>query len=214
MVSIGAIFRRKEVGTILFAVPAIIMIVDYSTGAATAQANRLVAWASSLVMFAYLLGGIALFRFHLSKIKKRRAGEWQQSVVVLASFLLLLLIALIPETKPAYDYLFAYLVTPVQVAITAYIGFYAYTIFYRACGRVKNLETTVLIVATILGLLFNTTAATSAVPSLVVIGNWVRDVPNTGAMRAMTIGIGLGLIQLFVRTLLGHERSYLGESGA
>jgi len=214
MVSIGALVRRREVGTILFAVPAIIMIVDYSTGALTAPANRLVAWASALVMFAYLLGGVALFRFHLSKIKKRKGGEWQQSIIVLASFLLLLVIALIPETKSAYDFLFAYLVTPVQVAITAYIGFYAYTIFYRACGRIRSLETTVLIVATILGLLFNTSAATSAFPTLVTIGAWVRDVPNTGAMRAMTIGIGLGLIQLFVRTLLGHERSYLGESGA
>jgi membrane-associated HD superfamily phosphohydrolase len=212
--SIGAIIRRKETTTLLFLVPAVIVLLDYCTGIGNQTANALVGWASALAMFAYLLGGIALFRYHVNRIRKRKADEWQQSIIVLVSFIALLLIALIPDTKSLYDYLFANLVTPIQTAITAYIGFYAYTIFYRACGKVKSLETAVLIGATILGLLFNASAATSMWPILADVGVWIRDVPNNAAVRAMTIGIGLGIIQLFVRTMLGLEKAYLGETGA
>jgi hypothetical protein len=40
---------------------------------------------------------------------------------------------------------------------------------------------------------------------------WLKDVPNTGAMRAITIGMGVGLLAVVIRVLLGMERSYLGE---
>jgi hypothetical protein len=44
-----------------------------------------------------------------------------------------------------------------------------------------------------------------------VIGNWLNNVPNAAVMRAITIGMGIGLIATMVRELLGKETHYLGD---
>jgi hypothetical protein len=44
-----------------------------------------------------------------------------------------------------------------------------------------------------------------------VIGTWLNAVPNAAVMRAITIGMGIGLIATMVRELLGKETHYLGD---
>jgi ABC-type dipeptide/oligopeptide/nickel transport system permease subunit len=43
------------------------------------------------------------------------------------------------------------------------------------------------------------------------IGNWIKDVPQMAGQRAIIIGMAVGLIAIFVRTILGLERAQLGE---
>jgi hypothetical protein len=43
------------------------------------------------------------------------------------------------------------------------------------------------------------------------IGDWFKNVPNTAGNRAILIGMAVGMIAVFVRTLLGLERSQIGE---
>ena len=40
--------------------------------------------------------------------------------------------------------------------------------------------------------------------------NWIMDVPNTAARRAIFIGAALGAVATGLRVILGLERSHLG----
>jgi len=41
-------------------------------------------------------------------------------------------------------------------------------------------------------------------------GGDARRVPNTGVMRGVVIGVAIGVLATFVRSLLGLETSYMG----
>ena len=45
---------------------------------------------------------------------------------------------------------------------------------------------------------------------LVVLKDWILDVPNNAARRAIFIGAALGAISTGLRVILGLERSHLG----
>jgi hypothetical protein len=47
-------------------------------------------------------------------------------------------------------------------------------------------------------------------PWLAIVGKWINDVPNGGAMRGILISIAIGMIGLFVRACLGYEKAYIG----
>jgi hypothetical protein len=46
------------------------------------------------------------------------------------------------------------------------------------------------------------------IPNLAI---WIMNSPNLAGQRAIMIGIGLGVVSMSIRILLGIERSYLGE---
>ena len=48
------------------------------------------------------------------------------------------------------------------------------------------------------------------IPNLAV---WILSSPNLAGQRAIIIGIGLGVVSMSLRLILGVERSYLGDEG-
>jgi hypothetical protein len=40
---------------------------------------------------------------------------------------------------------------------------------------------------------------------------WIMNYPNLAGQRAIMIGIGLGVVAMSLRLILGIERTYLGE---
>ncbi|GAH07536.1 unnamed protein product, partial [marine sediment metagenome] len=47
-------------------------------------------------------------------------------------------------------------------------------------------------------------------PFIVPIGEWIVEVPNNAAGRGVTIGVGVGIVALGLRTLLGREKFMVG----
>lgn len=201
-----AFIRRVELPIGIFGAVSLFLIFEYFTGIGKGVATELIGWGVLLWVFSYLVGYISLARYHSMIISKRRE-DWPYSMIVFISFAVSFIAGQIH--KPTFDYIFVNVLTPLQISMLSYVGFYTYTILFRG-ARTRNIYAGLLLVVATLVMVWQAPAARATWPILDPIAGWIRDVPNTGAMRAVLIGIGLGIITLFIRTLLGYEKSYVG----
>ena len=182
-----------------------------------------------IAVFAFFLGGGNLVRIHAEKIIRKKS-EWLYSVVTLVGFFGVLAAGLFkignpggiaaPVTAPGslFSTLYFNLNLPLGSTMYALLAFYVASASYRAF-RAKNREATVLLVAAFVILLGSTpfgTMLTSWIPepfSWLEIPNmaiWIMSSPNLAGQRAIMIGIGLGVVSMSLRLILGIERTYLG----
>jgi len=183
-----------------------------------------------IAVFAFFLGGGNLVRIHATKLIKRKA-DWVYSIVTLIGFFGMLAAGLLkvgnpggiaaPVTAPGslFSTLYFNLNLPLGATMYALLAFYVASASYRAF-RAKNREATVLLVAAFVILLGSTpfgTMLTSWIPhslDILQIPNmavWTLSAPNLAGQRAIMIGIGLGVVSMSLRLILGIERTYLGD---
>ncbi len=198
--------RRREICIALYIIPSLIILVNHFTGGLEAANSEVILWASTLATFAIILGVINLFQYHIT-ILARKSERWPYSIILLAAFLSTFIFNY--TYKPGYDFVINRLLSSLQMALLAYVGFYSYTLFFRASGT-KNPHVIMLLISMLLGLFYNLPMRDTIWTGWGPLGVWVKDVPNVGGMNALLIGVALGTITLFVRTILGYEESYLG----
>lgn len=212
------ILKRGEIPIILFAITSIIILLDYFTGTFHVAATELIGWAIILWMFSYLLGVISLFRYHLTRIQTK-GKLWPYSVILLASFFTFFISGMlggvggfegIAASKAFNDFLWLNVLAPLQTGILSYVGFYMYTIFFRG-ARTRSWDIGIMMICAILLMLYVAPIGAIIWPGFEPIGTWLKDVVNTGAYRAIMIGVGVGLVAVWVRAILGYERTFLGE---
>ncbi|HUV31100.1 MAG TPA: hypothetical protein VMY05_08450 [Acidobacteriota bacterium] len=183
-----------------------------------------------IAVFAFFLGGGNLMRVHISKLQRRKT-DWPFSIVTLVGFGFMLIIGLFKIGNPGdisasvtaegswFQEMFRYLITPLQSTMYALLAFFVASASYRAF-RAKNREATMLLVAAFIILLGRTPfgmMVTAWVPeslSVLQIPNlaiWIMNSPNLAGQRAIMIGIGLGVVSMSLRLILGIERTYLGD---
>ncbi len=181
-----------------------------------------------IAVFAFFLGGGNLMRIHIEKLIRRKA-DWGFSLVTLGGFLLMLTAGLFRigiadiGADITANGLFATLYTNVHMPLAstmyALLAFFVASASYRAF-RAKNREATVLLIAAFVILLGSTPLGqmlTGWMPdgiSILEIPNlavWIMSSPNLAGQRAIMIGIGLGVVSMSLRLILGIERTYLGK---
>ncbi len=183
-----------------------------------------------IAVFAFFLGGGNLVRVHVTKLSRRKA-DWWFSVVTLIGFFFMLTIGLFKIGNPGdisasvtapgswFQEVFNYVLNPLQSTMYALLAFFVASASYRAF-RAKNVEATILLIAAFIILLGRTpfgTILTAWIPdsfSVLQIPNmaiWIMNSPNLAGQRAIIIGIGLGVVSMSLRLILGIERTYLGE---
>ncbi|MDF1545387.1 MAG: hypothetical protein P1R58_09825 [bacterium] len=186
-----------------------------------------------IAVFAFFLGGGNLVRVHITKLIKRKP-DWGFSVVTLVGFAFVLIVGLFKIGNPGdiassvtaegswFQESFNYILNPLQSTMYALLAFFVASASYRAF-RAKNREATILLVAAFVILLGRTPfgmALTSWIPeslSIFQIPNlaiWIMNSPNLAGQRAIMIGIGLGVVSMSLRLILGIERTYLGDDRA
>ncbi len=182
-----------------------------------------------IAVFAFFLGGGNLVRVHITKLRRKKE-DWGYSIVTLAGFVFMLALGLFKIGNPGgiaasvtsegswFQTAFSYVLIPLQSTMYALLAFFVASASYRAF-RAKNREATILLVAAFIILLGRTpfgTLLTSWIPdsfSLMQIPNmaiWIMNAPNLAGQRAIMIGIGLGVVSMSLRLILGVERTYLG----
>ena len=183
-----------------------------------------------IAVFAFFLGGGNLVRIHVIKLMKQKR-DWVFSIVTLFGFFFMLSLGLFKIGNPGdiaasvtaegsyFQEMFNYVINPLQSTMYALLAFFVASASYRAF-RAKNREATILLVAAFIILLGRTPFGlmlTSWMPesfSVLQIPNmavWIMNSPNLAGQRAIIIGIGLGVVSMSLRLILGIERTYLGD---
>jgi hypothetical protein len=169
-------------------------------------------------------------RIHANKLIKRKT-DWAYSIVTIVGFFVMLSAGLFKIGNPGgiaasvtapgslFTILYNNLHLPLGSTMYALLAFFVASASYRAF-RAKNLEATVLLVASFIILLGSTPFGLMLtywipdsmnileIPNLAV---WIMSSPNMAGQRAIMIGIGLGVVSMSLRLILGIERTYLGD---
>lgn len=182
------------------------LLFSYYTNIGTGIASDLRSWMTQVSTFAMLIGVVMLFIRH-TKIILRRIEGWPYSIIALVSFFLYTVVQY--SSKDLYQYVLMNIYTPIGYAsATAVVPI---TIYYTGT-RVRSIFSALLVGTLIISNFYNIAIGTVIFgPGLNQIGSWLNDVINTGVMRAITIGMGLGLLTVVIRIIMGMETSYLGE---
>lgn len=182
-----------------------------------------------IAVFAFFLGGGNLLRVHVMKLQRRKT-DWEYSIVTLVGFSIMLVIGLFKLGNPGgiaasptaagslFQEIFDYVIIPLSATMYSLLAFFVASASYRAF-RAKNKEATILLIAAFVILLGRTPFGmflTSWIPEsfdIFQIPNmaiWIMNSPNLAGQRAILIGIGLGVVSMSLRVILGVERTYLG----
>jgi hypothetical protein len=186
-----------------------------------------------IAVFAFFLGGGNLLRVHITKLQRRKR-DWQFSIVTIIAFGTMLAAGLFKIGNPGdiassvtaegslFEMIYRNAFVPLGSTMYALLAFFVASASYRAF-RAKNREATMLLVAAFIILLGRTPIGmmvTGWVPeswNLLQIPNlaiWIMNSFNLAGQRAILIGIGLGVVAMSLRLILGIERTYLGDDSA
>ncbi|UCE23857.1 MAG: hypothetical protein JSU74_11240, partial [Candidatus Zixiibacteriota bacterium] len=81
---------------------------------------------------------------------------------------------------------------------------------YRAI-RARNVMATFLLLAALIVMLRFNPYFGPVSPYVNKASNWLMNVPNLAAQRAIIIGVGLGIVATALKVILGIERGYMGK---
>ncbi len=184
----------------------------------TAGRTEFEAWAIIIRAFAVVLGVANIARISALRIS-RRDPDWAYHVPLLIGLFFMIAIGVAGTWAPApifgitegtlFNDLYLNVYVPMQGTMFALLAFYIASAAFRAF-RVRSLEAGLLAVAAVLVMLGRVPIGTVIWDQLPSIADWIMNVPNNAAKRAILIGAALGAIATGLKVILGLERNYLG----
>ena len=208
---------RTTIPLVLTFVVGLFMVGEYFIPhwAYHAATQVVIEWGLILAAAAFLLGLFNLVQVNLPKVVNREE-DWGYKLVMLAALVGTLLAGFWGGSSRldpggVYTWLYDYIFTPLNATMFALLAFYIASAAFRAF-RARNLEATVLLLAAILVMIARVPLG-EMLPGgeyLTRFMNWLMDVPNSAARRAIFIGAALGAVATGLRIILGIERSHLG----
>ncbi|HEU4725872.1 MAG TPA: hypothetical protein VFU59_11345 [Candidatus Eisenbacteria bacterium] len=169
-------------------------------------------WADVVYAFALLLGSIVLWTSHWKKATNFGEG-WFYSAVTLVALTAVTLLGIflgVGGTTPVgriYDAVNA----PLASTMFSLLAFFIASAAFRAF-RARNFEATLLLLTAIVMMFGRVSIGEYVWSAFPPITEWLLDVPNLAAKRAVAIGVGLGAVSTALKIILGIDRSYLGRA--
>ncbi|MCH7494352.1 hypothetical protein IIA16_06570 [bacterium] len=203
-----------------------LMMLDYFVE--WAPLNGMAVWVQKyyiiMAAFALVIGVASLVRLHATKIRDQREG-WGFSWVTFAGLAAMLTSGLFLRSSevldsgeeiilrgadhPANQWLYNTLQVPLGATMFSLLAFFIASAAYRAF-RARSPEATMLLVAAAIVMLGNVPIGAAMSEWFPVASQWILDVGNLAAKRAILIGVGLGMASTALKIIFGIERSYLG----
>jgi len=175
-------------------------------------AGRFQQWAVIVVAFAYVLGVSNLVRVNVDQIQ-RREPDWQYKIITIAGLVLVVLAGFIGGITPGSffnDRLYLQMYVPMSSTMYATLAFYIASAAFRAF-RVRSWQAALLAATAVIVMLGRVPVGQMIWKDLPGLTDWVMEVPNMVAQRAILIGAALGAVATGLKMVFGIERSYLGK---
>jgi len=164
---------------------------------------------------AMFLGVYSVILVNWSKIK-RKSKNWQYSAVTLGSLFLMFFLGILgTKGGSLFQWMFTYVLTPIDATMFSLLAFYIASASYKAF-RARSMQATILLIAALI-VMIGQVALYEYIPLIgdwfPPVAQWILDVPNMAAKRGIQLGVGLGIIATSMKIVFGIERSYLGGKG-
>jgi hypothetical protein len=171
-----------------------------------------------VVAFGIVLGGANLLRVHLGAVLRRQPG-WPYKLVLVAGLVVTIVFGLVEGrnfqaegTRSTWIYDQVY--TSMSSAMFALLAFFIASAAFRAF-RIRTFEAVLLAAAAFIVMMGRVPLGgvlTDGLPGplrVERVAQWILDVPQNAANRAIIIGAALGVMSTGLRVILGIERGYL-----
>ncbi len=212
---------KRELPLLLTAVIGLFMILSFYVPhhLVSVPADFLQQCAVIVVAFGYVLGGANALRVNLDGIA-RRQPDWQYKLVLVVSLVGTVVVGLAEgrhwqDKSSVSMFLYNQIYSPMQATMFALLAFFIASAAFRAF-RIRTVEAGMLAVAALIVMLGRVPIGnemTSWLPESIRLGSlqeWIMNVPQNAAKRAILIGAAMGVMATGLRVILGIERSYLG----
>lgn len=177
------------------------------------------------------LGVLSILRVHVKRLTKGQK-DWPFSVVLLVSMAAMIVIGLgewiagnreaagilgdYEDMKTAFSVVFIDMLQILDAAMFSLIAFFILSAAYRAF-RIRSVEATIMMgvaLVVLLGFIPLAMALTAGLPTEGLASNfrienlksWILLTVSTPALRAIDLGLGLGLLAMALRIMLGLEK--------
>ncbi len=222
---------KREIPLVLTALIGAIMIVGFFVPHewASVPADYLQQCAVIVVAFGYALGGANVFRVNLDAVF-RKQRDWPYKIVLLVGMVVMLVFGLFVDRSRFQDpgtvsvWLYDHLYVPMNATMFALLAFYIASAAFRAF-RIRSLEAGLLAAAALVVMVGRVPVGDVVVRAIVdhdgvphairalrigALQEWIMDVPQNAAKRAVLMGAAMGVMATGLRVILGIERAYLG----
>jgi len=167
-------------------------------------------WAIIVIAFAYVLGAANIVRVN-SQVIRRRGRDWQYKIVLLSGLFLMIILGIgfgIMEGT-TFNWVFMNAIYPMQATMFSLLAFYIASAAFRAF-RIRTWEAALLGITAVLVMIGRVPIGEFLWGSFPDLVEWIMNVPQLAAKRAIMIGAALGAISTGFKVLIGLERTYMG----
>lgn len=174
-------------------------------------------------VFVLYLGVATLIIKHAKNIRDKDPDSIYSWIVIASAFVVSWIGLAQTEgdsigTNDNFQWVFNNFQVPLSATMFSLLAFFVASAAYRAF-RARNTEATLLLIAAAIvmigrvpiGAVISDALNLSGSFSLPAIAEWIMDIPNTAAKRAITIGVGLGMTATAIKIIFGIERTYMGS---
>jgi len=203
---------RREVPLVICFLFGALFIADYFISNPTFDqiAHIINQWAIIVMSFAYVLGVANIARINTGLIK-RKEKDWGFKLVLLFGLLFMVIVGIgwgVTEGTVFYwVYMNAYY--PMQATMFALLAFFIASAAFRAF-RIRSWEAGLLAITAIAVMIGRVPIGEAVWKNFPSFTEWIMDVPQMAAKRAIMMGAALGAISTGLKVLTGLERTYLG----
>jgi hypothetical protein len=180
--------------------------------AAQETQSAILEWADIVYTFALILGSASLWVMHQKKVQQRGEG-WIYSVVTLVALFGVTAFGVIQgvEAQTVVGRVYNMVNAPLASTMFSLLAFFIASAAFRAF-RARTVEATLLLVTAVVMMIGRVSIGEFLWKGFPPLTEWLLDVPNLAAKRAVALGVGLGAISTALKIILGIDRSYLGRS--